>query len=195
MPAPVELSCVTPDGATLVLAAATTVQMFTLETKTQLKTATLPEAPVFLKWVSPTVLGIVTGSSVFHWPLEGDAQPALAFARDASLAQSQIINYKVSSDGKWMLLNGLAAGPDGSPTGQLQLFSAEKGVSQPVRLRRSFESNFELKADQLSRLEISRMLTQPLRTGAGPLGRVRRHRGGRGTDVLLLRQGRRCWDL
>eukprot|EP01052_Picozoa_sp_SAG31_P009399 SAG31_NODE_492_length_14913_cov_4.109086_5_plen_1645_part_00 len=132
MPAPVEFACISGDGATLALCAQTTVQMFNFEDKTQLKSADVREAPVYMKWAAPGLLAIVTPSRVFHWSLEGDAAPVEAFARDASLAQSQIINYKVSSDGNWMMLNGLAAGPDGSPTGQIQLFSKEKGVSQPV---------------------------------------------------------------
>jgi clathrin heavy chain len=161
MPAPVELACVSPDGATLVVGAATAVQMFVLETKTPIKSAALPEPAVFLKWISPEVVGIVTASNVYHWPLEGGpifinyqrctrvvgverdhevaclalppgGDPVVAFARDASLAASQIINYKCSDDNKWMLVNGIAAGADGNVTGQLQLYSVEKRVSQPV---------------------------------------------------------------
>ena len=71
MPAPVELACVSPDGATLVVGAATAVQMFVLETKTPIKSAALPEPAVFLKWISPEVVGIVTASNIYHWPLEG----------------------------------------------------------------------------------------------------------------------------
>jgi clathrin heavy chain len=60
-----------------------------------------------------------------------EAQPTKKFDRHPSLAQSQIINYKASPDGKWLLLNGIAGGAQGI-TGQLQLFSVERNVSQPV---------------------------------------------------------------
>ena len=49
----------------------------------------------------------------------------------ARLETLQIINYKASADGKWCLLNGIAGGADGI-TGQLQLYSVERNVSQPV---------------------------------------------------------------
>ena len=48
----------------------------------------------------------------------------------AAAAAEQIIGYKASPDGKWLLLNGIAAGAGGAVTGQLQLYSIERGVTQ-----------------------------------------------------------------
>ena len=123
-------SCVHPEGKLLVLYAANAVQIYDVETKEKQHETMLPEAAVFLKWVNGTTLGVVTGSAVFHWAL-GEATPAKKFDRHPTLAQSQIINYKASADGNWCLLNGIAGGAEGI-TGQLQLYSVERNVSQPV---------------------------------------------------------------
>ena len=123
-------SCVHPEGKLLVLHAASAVQIYEIESKEKKADTMLPEAAVFLKWITDQTLGIVTGTAVYHWDLGADS-PVKKFDRHPTLAQSQIINYKASPDGKWLLLNGIAGGAEGI-TGQLQLFSVERNVSQPV---------------------------------------------------------------
>ena len=44
----------------------------------------------------------------------------------------QIINYDVSDDGKWCLIGGIAAGANNTINGNMQLYSLEKKVSQPL---------------------------------------------------------------
>ena len=119
-----------PEGKLLVLHAASAVQIYEIESKEKKADTMLPEAAVFLKWITDQTLGIVTGTAVYHWDLGADS-PVKKFDRHPTLAQSQIINYKASPDGKWLLLNGIAGGAEGI-TGQLQLFSVERNVSQPV---------------------------------------------------------------
>ncbi|KAG4220478.1 hypothetical protein PC116_g31043, partial [Phytophthora cactorum] len=48
-------------------AQARTLQIFDLEKKAKLKSATMNEDVVFWKWVSESTLGLVTETSVFHW--------------------------------------------------------------------------------------------------------------------------------
>ena len=123
-------SCVHPGGKPVVLYAANALHIYSVETKEMQAYVVLPEPAVFLKWINDTTLGIVTGSAVLHWTL-GEAEPIKKFDRHPTLAQSQIINYKESMDGKWCLLNGIAGGADGI-TGQLQLYSVERNDSQPL---------------------------------------------------------------
>ena len=130
MPAPVELACVHPDGQKLVLCAAAQVQIYNVTSKEKIQACALPEPAVFVRWMDENTLGIVTGTAVFHWGM-GDSEPTKKFDRHPTLAQSQIISYKASPDGMWLLLNGIAGGAEGI-TGQLQLFSVERNVSQPV---------------------------------------------------------------
>ena len=57
------------------------------------------------------------------------------FDRHANLSGNQIINYKVSPDGQWLVLVGISSNPDPSGfkiKGALQLYSVERGVSQPI---------------------------------------------------------------
>jgi clathrin heavy chain len=124
-----------PEYRVLALKSQRQLQLFSLETKSKLKSYVMPQDVIYWRWVSPTTLGVVTDSAVFHWSMEGDAEPEHIFDRHASLADSQIINYRSSSDGKWMVLAGIASNPnpDGFRIrGLLQLYSRDRGVSQPI---------------------------------------------------------------
>ncbi len=57
------------------------------------------------------------------------------FDRHSSLEGSQIINYRTSSDGQWLVLIGIL--PNNAPgafriKGAMQLYSVARGVSQPI---------------------------------------------------------------
>ncbi len=69
----------------------------------------MTEDVAFWKWISPTIVGIVTDTAVFHWSIEGESPPVKMFDRHASLVGSQIINYRANSDEKWLLLIGISA--------------------------------------------------------------------------------------
>ena len=103
--------------------------------RAKVKSYKMPEgtAVTYWRWVSSNTIAIVTASSVFHWSTEGGEDPVKVFDRHASLGGSQIINYQVSSDMKWLLLVGISKGADGSVQGNMQLFSTEKNVSQPLQ--------------------------------------------------------------
>ena len=92
----------------------------------------MTEDVIFWKWYSPTTLGLVTDTAVYHWSIEGDSTPIKVFDRHASLAGCQIINYRVNPDEKWMLLIGISATPQGRVVGAMQLFSKDRGVSQAI---------------------------------------------------------------
>lgn len=99
--------------------------------KAKVKSHAMHEDVVFWKWISLSTLGIVTETAVYHWSMEGDGQPQKVFDRNANLAGSQIINYRVSGDEKWLLLIGISA-QQGRVVGNMQLYSKERGVSQPL---------------------------------------------------------------
>lgn len=108
-----------------------TLQVFNLELKTKLKSHMMNEDVVFWKWINLKTLGLVTNTAVFHWSIEGESPPQKIFDRHINLNESQIINYRVSSDEKWMVLIGIA-GQNNRVVGAMQLFSKERGVSQPI---------------------------------------------------------------
>ena len=62
------------------------------------------------------------------------------FDRHATLANNQIINYRVSHDGQWCVVIGISSNPAAGQPGQngfkikgaMQLYSIERGVSQPI---------------------------------------------------------------
>ncbi|WFD08329.1 Clathrin heavy chain [Malassezia vespertilionis] len=126
-----------PDEKILALKSARQLQIFNLDTKSKVKSHSMHQDVIFWRWVSSTTLGIVTDTSVYHWSIEDDAAPKKIFDRHASLANTQIINYRTSDDGKWMVLIGISSNTGESPSsfkikGSMQLYSRERGVSQPI---------------------------------------------------------------
>lgn len=85
----------------------------------------------FWKWIDLKTIGIVTGTAVYHWSVENGSAPVKVFDRHANLAGCQIINYRTSSDGNWMVLIGISS-QQGSVVGSMQLYSRARGVSQPI---------------------------------------------------------------
>ncbi|KAI0020189.1 clathrin heavy chain [Xylariomycetidae sp. FL0641] len=110
-----------------------TLQIFDLEQKQKLKSATMNEDVVFWKWVSESTLGLVTDTSVYHWDIFDAAQaaPVEVFKRNPNLNGCQIINYRISNDGKWMAVVGIAP-QQGRVVGQMQLYSRDRGISQAI---------------------------------------------------------------
>lgn len=130
-----------PDKKVIALKATTqgqagdSLQVFNLDTKQKLKAFQMPETVEFWKWLTPTKIGLVTNSSVYHWDVEGSADPVKIFDRTPNLQGAQIINYRISPDAKWCVLIGITAGAPERPQlakGFMQLFSVEQQKSQPL---------------------------------------------------------------
>jgi clathrin heavy chain len=77
--------------------------------KSKLKSHLMHEDVVFWRWIDIKTLGLVTETAVYHWSVEGESAPVKIFDRHASLSGCQIINYRVNSDEKWMVLIGISA--------------------------------------------------------------------------------------
>ncbi|CAO1618767.1 unnamed protein product [Sympodiomycopsis kandeliae] len=142
------------------------LQIFNLDTKQKVKSHMSDADVTFWKWISPTSLGLVTESAVYHWSTEGEAGPKKVFDRHVSLQGSQIINYRVSPDDKWCVLIGIAGNnaPGGFRVkGSMQLYSLDRGVSQPIEGHAA--SFAELKTD--SAPAPFKLFTFAVRTGTG----------------------------
>ncbi|KAG8907666.1 hypothetical protein FRB99_002744 [Tulasnella sp. 403] len=125
-----------PSQKIIALKAQRQLQIFNMETKTKVKSHQMNEDVVFWKWISESIIGVVTDTSVFHWSIaDATSPPQKIFERHASLAGAQIINYRVSADQKWLVLIGIAGNtnPAGFKVkGAMQLYSKDRGVSQPI---------------------------------------------------------------
>ncbi|KAM3086918.1 Clathrin heavy chain [Clarireedia jacksonii] len=110
-----------------------TLQIFDLGQKAKLKSATMNEDVVFWKWFSETSLGLVTDTTVYHWDVfdPNQAAPVEVFKRNPNLSGCQIINYRVSDDGKWMVVVGISQ-QQGRVVGAMQLYSKDRGISQAI---------------------------------------------------------------
>jgi hypothetical protein len=112
------------------------LQIFNLATKSKLKSVQFPQQVVFWKWVTPSKLGLVTATAVYHWDVEGAAgDPVKVFDRAANLEQTQIISYRVDPTEKWCVLVGIAPGAPERPQlvkGFMQLYSVEQARSQAL---------------------------------------------------------------
>lgn len=114
-----------------------TLQIFNIEIKQKVKSHVNNEDVVFWKWISDTTLGMVTDTGVYHWTIsDATSPPQKIFDRHPTLMGAQIINYRASADEKWLVLVGIS-GNTTNPSafkvkGSIQLFSKERGVSQPI---------------------------------------------------------------
>ncbi|KAH8891850.1 clathrin heavy chain [Thozetella sp. PMI_491] len=117
----------------IALKAGRTLQIFDLEQKAKLKSTTMSEDVTFWKWISESSLGLVTESSVYHWDISNPSQdaPVKAFDRNANIQNNQIINYRTSADGKWMVVVGISQ-QQGRVVGAMQLYSKDRGISQAI---------------------------------------------------------------
>jgi len=135
-PITAEAAIMNPAANILAVRSANAVQVFNMDTKQKIKNITMPEPVLFWKWASPMILAFVTATSVYHLPISGavEAAPDKVFERHPSIpANSQVINYQMSPDGKWCLLGAISAGAGGVVNGNMQLYSIEKTVSQALQ--------------------------------------------------------------
>ncbi|KAI8917358.1 hypothetical protein BC831DRAFT_485343 [Entophlyctis helioformis] len=120
-----------PVNNIIALKAGRQLQIFNLELKAKIKAYAMNEDVVYWKWITPFMLGLVTETTVFHWSIEGESSPVKIFDRHANLVGSQIINYRVNADEKWMVLIGISA-QQGRVIGNMQLYNKDRAVSQPL---------------------------------------------------------------
>ena len=80
---------------------------------------------------------MVTETAVFHWSIsDTTSPPQKIFDRHPTLVGAQIINYRATPDEKWLVVVGIV-GNTTNPSafkvrGAIQLYSKERGVSQPI---------------------------------------------------------------
>ncbi|RDX54364.1 clathrin heavy chain [Lentinus brumalis] len=126
-----------PHQKILALRAGRTLQVFNIETKQKVKSHVNSEDIVFWKWINDSTLGLVTETAVYHWSItDATSPPQKIFDRHPTLVGAQIINYRTTPDEKWLVLVGIS-GNTTNPSafkvkGSIQLYSRERGVSQPI---------------------------------------------------------------
>ena len=67
------------------------LQIFNLETKSKVKSFQIAQSVPFWKWISPTKLGLVTATTVYHWDMAVRAEKprrAAALQMSAAFAKS-----------------------------------------------------------------------------------------------------------
>ena len=74
-----------PISKVIALKAGKTLQIFNMELKAKMKAHNMTEDVVFWKWLTPSLVGLVTDQTVYHWTIEGDSPPQKMFDRHGSL--------------------------------------------------------------------------------------------------------------
>lgn len=121
-----------PKTKVLALRNKNVVEIYNLEMKALMKDyKNFTEDIVFWRWISASVLAIVTTSAVYHWSMD-QSTPTLIFKRHENLASATIINYQTDKEFKWLLLVGLTKTEQGEMKGVLQLFSVDKNITQYI---------------------------------------------------------------
>ena len=72
--------------ATVAGAAGDSLQIFNLEMKSKMKSFQIAQPVVFWKWISPSKLGLITATTVYHWDMNVRSPAALCGVRLASFA-------------------------------------------------------------------------------------------------------------
>lgn len=122
---------------------------------------------VFWKWISATTIGMVTDTAVYHWAITDQTSPQKIFDRHPTLVGAQIINYRASGDEKWLVLVGIA-GNTTNPSafkvkGAMQLYSRDRGVSQPIEGHAASFAEIKLDGHQ----NVTKLFTFSVRTATG----------------------------
>jgi clathrin heavy chain len=152
-----------PVSKVIALKAQKTLQIFNIEMRSKMKAHNMNDAEVvFWKWINPSTLALITEQSVYHWSMEGDSQPQKMFDRHSSLAGCQIINYRADAALKWLLLIGISA-RDNRVVGNMQLYSVERSVSQPIEGHAATFLPYKLHGNE----ELSNLFCFAVRTPAG----------------------------
>lgn len=149
-------------------AAGRTLQVFNIETKQKVKSHVNNEDVVFWKWISDTTLGLVTETAVFHWTIsDATSPPQKIFDRHPTLVGAQIINYRASADEKWLVLIGISGNTTNPAAfkvkGAVQLYSRERGVSQPIEGHAASFAELKLDGHQ----KPTKLFTFSVRTATG----------------------------
>jgi len=130
-----EAAIMNPSSPVIALRGGQTLQMFNTEAKAKLKSFKLSDSTKILcwHWINDRTVGYVTKTSVYHWSMDGTEDPKKMFDVHSSFPENgQILNYCASDDGKWLLLVGISRGASGV-VGNMQLYSVDKKVSQPLQ--------------------------------------------------------------
>lgn len=132
-----------------------------------MKSHIVNEDIIFWKWIDDSTLGLVSETAVFHWTIkDATSPPQKVFDRHATLAGAQIINYRASGDGKWLVLVGIIGNTAPGAfkvKGAMQLFSRERNVSQPIEGHAAAFA--EIKLD--GQANPTKLFTFAVRTAAG----------------------------
>ena len=123
---------------------------------------------MFWKWISETTIGLVTETAVFHWSIaDQTSPPQKIFDRHPTLVGSQIINYRTTTDEKWLVLVGISGNTTNPAAfkvkGNIQLYSRERGVSQPIEGHAAAFAEIKLDGHQ----KPTKLFTFSVRTATG----------------------------
>eukprot|EP01059_Diplonema_ambulator_P004728 TRINITY_DN1445_c0_g1_i1.p1 TRINITY_DN1445_c0_g1~~TRINITY_DN1445_c0_g1_i1.p1 ORF type:complete len:1712 (+),score=871.44 TRINITY_DN1445_c0_g1_i1:90-5225(+) len=125
---PTDAAIMNPVSKVLALRNGQDIQIFNLDMKARMKSTKMAEPVLFMKWITPVQIALITGSSVYHWSMEGEAEPVLMFQRKER--ECQVLNYRTDADCQWLLLIGIT--PDATRRGVIELFSVDKGVTKTI---------------------------------------------------------------
>jgi len=131
LPVQVDSAIMNPVSKVVAVRIDRNLQILNLEMKSKMKSHAMDNDVVYWKWLDAKTIAIVTTSSCYHWSMDGDATPQKMFDRAAYDGPVQIINYRTSSDGKWLIVGGIAS-KDGQVVGALQVYNTDLRASQPT---------------------------------------------------------------
>ncbi|XP_022191703.2 clathrin heavy chain [Nilaparvata lugens] len=123
------------------------LQIIDFKTKILIKQFIMDTDIVFWKWISESVIALVTGSSVYHWSIDGDSDPVKIFDRHQIMKGDQIISYKADNILNWVLLIGLSC-QNNRVVGTMQLYCVQVARSQIIEAHSACFTTFKMEGNQ-----------------------------------------------
>jgi len=128
----VDSAIMNPSTNVLGLRSNNNLQIFNLDMRTRMKTTEANDAVLYWRWLDSRTIAYVTAKAVYHWSMDGDAEPEKKFDIVPEERQVQIIGYDASADNNWLFLQGIAkSATDNSIEGVLQLYNVPLNRYQP----------------------------------------------------------------
>lgn len=100
---PASFAILNPAFKLVALKTGKTIQVFNIETQTTIKSQTMADEIIFLKWISPNTIGIITKSAIYHWTMENDSKP-LKLCERTNNANLRISDYQTDTKQRQLLL-------------------------------------------------------------------------------------------
>ena len=124
----VDSATMNPKARILALRSNLQVQIYNMELKIRIKSATMSEQVTYWRWIDAQTLALVSSTAVYHWNIEESNDPVKVLERHNSLQDLSIFTYCTDPNKRFGVLIGIRRNEKGLE-GVAQLYSFKHKAS------------------------------------------------------------------